>query len=91
MAELSAVEAWKEVQQLGTRVLDVRTAAERKRHGSPPGSAPVSLIRHSITPDPSAIYLCQHGVRSKVAAQRGAREIAGGFVAWRRAGLPREP
>ena len=35
-----------------------------------------------------AIYLCQHAVRSKGMLRNGAAEVAGGFVAWERAGLP---
>jgi rhodanese-related sulfurtransferase len=37
-----------------------------------------------------AIYLCQHAVRSKLTMRNGAAEVAGGFVAWERAGLPVE-
>lgn len=88
MAQISAADAWQEAQEKGTKILDLRTAAERRRYGSPPGAIPVSLVRHSVRPDQTAIYLCQHAVRSKVPAQRGAREIAGGFVAWQKAGLP---
>jgi hypothetical protein len=36
------------------------------------------------------IHLCQHAVRSKATLRRGAAEVAGGFVAWQRAGLPVE-
>jgi rhodanese-related sulfurtransferase len=39
---------------------------------------------------PGAIYLCQHAVRSKATLRNGAAEVAGGFVAWQRAGLPIE-
>jgi rhodanese-related sulfurtransferase len=31
--------------------------------------------------------LCQHAVRSKATLRAGAAEVAGGFVAWKRAGL----
>ena len=90
MAEISPTDAWRETQERGTRILDLRTNAERRRYGSPPGAVPVSLLRHAMTPDRNAIYLCQHAVRSKLPAQRGAREITGGFVAWQEAGLPIE-
>jgi hypothetical protein len=39
---------------------------------------------------PGTIYLCQHAVRSKWTLRRGAAEVAGGFVAWKNAGLPVE-
>jgi rhodanese-related sulfurtransferase len=39
---------------------------------------------------PGVIYLCQHAVRSKATLRNGAAEVAGGFAAWRRAGLPVE-
>jgi rhodanese-related sulfurtransferase len=82
--------AWQEVQQNGTRILDLRTRTERQRFGHPPGSVRVSLLRHVLFPDRRAIYLCQHAVRSKLPAKRGAREVAGGFVAWKRTGQPVE-
>jgi rhodanese-related sulfurtransferase len=67
---------------------DLRTRAERLLFGWPPGSVKVSLARHRLRPDPEAIYLCQHAVRSKGPARQGAAEVEGGFVAWRQAGLP---
>ncbi|HZQ79380.1 MAG TPA: rhodanese-like domain-containing protein [Acidimicrobiia bacterium] len=70
-------------------LLDLRTAAERRRFGAPPGARPVSLLEHALHPaGPEAIYLCQHAVRSKATLRRGAAEVAGGFVAWKAAGLP---
>jgi rhodanese-related sulfurtransferase len=73
------------------RLLDLRTETERRRYGAPPGAIRVSLARHTIKPEGAgAIYLCQHAVRSKVTLRNGAAEVAGGFVAWRRAGLPIE-
>jgi len=83
-------EAWLETQSSGRAILDLRSGVERRRYGSPPGSRPVSLARHALSPEPGAIYLCQHAVRSKLPARRGAREVAGGFVAWLAAGLPVE-
>ena len=39
---------------------------------------------------PGTVYLCQHAVRSKLTLRWGAAEVAGGFSAWRDAGLPIE-
>jgi rhodanese-related sulfurtransferase len=39
---------------------------------------------------PGAIYLCQRAIRSKATLRRGAAEVAGGFAAWVKAGLPVE-
>lgn len=84
---VSPEEAWRRLQG-GERMLDLRTRAERMMFGWPPGSVKVSLLRHRARPDPAAIYLCQHAVRSKGPARHGAVEVAGGFVAWQQAGLP---
>jgi rhodanese-related sulfurtransferase len=71
------------------RLLDLRTKAERKRYGAPPGAVHVSLARHLVRPEgPGTVYLCQHAVRSKLTLRNGAAEVAGGFKAWRDAGLP---
>lgn len=79
------------VQRREARILDLRTRAERRLTGHPPGSTPVSLVRHVLRPDGlGAIYLCQHAVRSKLTLRRGALEIRGGFAAWREEGLPVE-
>ena len=84
-------EVWALLQREEARVLDLRTEIERRRYGAPPGAIPVSLTRHVLKPEgEGAIYLCQHAVRSKATLRNGASEIAGGFVAWRRAGLPVE-
>jgi rhodanese-related sulfurtransferase len=73
------------------RLLDLRTGVERRRYGTPPGAIPVSLTRHLVKPEgEGTIYLCQHAVRSKATLRNGAAEVAGGFVAWERAGLPVE-
>lgn len=85
---IPAEEAWQETGTTGRPILDLRTRAERRRFGYPPGSVKVSLLWHTVAPRRDAIYLCQHAVRSKLPASRGAREIAGGFVAWERSGLP---
>ena len=84
-------EVWRRLQAGDARVLDLRTELERRRYGAPPGAIPVSLPRHVLKPEgEGAIYLCQHAIRSKAAVRNGAAEVAGGFVAWRRAGLPIE-
>jgi rhodanese-related sulfurtransferase len=80
---------WAAVQRGEAHILDLRTAAERRRYGAPPGAKPVSLAKHVARPEGAgAIYLCQHAVRSKLTLRRGASEIEGGFVAWQKAGLP---
>ena len=72
----------------GTQVLKPHTL-ERRRYGAPRGAVPVSLAHHVLKPEgQGAVYLCQHAVRSKATLRNGAAEVAGGFVAWRRAGLP---
>jgi rhodanese-related sulfurtransferase len=82
---------WELLQRGDARLLDLRTEIERRRYGAPPGAIPVSLARHVRKPEgEAAIYLCQHAVRSKATLRNGAAEVAGGFVAWRRAGLPIE-
>ncbi|HEV3408607.1 MAG TPA: rhodanese-like domain-containing protein [Gaiellaceae bacterium] len=88
---LPARDAWDLVQRGEARLLDLRTAAERRRYGAPPGAEHVSLARHVASPEGrDAIYLCQHAVRSKLTLRNGASEVDGGFVAWERAGLPVE-
>jgi rhodanese-related sulfurtransferase len=80
---------WAAVERGDARLLDLRTQIERRRYGAPPGAEPVSLAKHVANPEgPGAVYLCQHAVRSKATLRRGAAEVAGGFVAWQRAGLP---
>lgn len=81
---------WELLRTGAVRVFDLRTEGERSRYGWPPGAEPVFPPAHALFPDRDAVYLCQHAVRSKLPAARGAREVAGGFVAWRRAGLPVE-
>lgn len=72
------------------RLLDLRSWPERRLLGSPPGAEAVSLLRHLVAPEGTGtVYLCQHAVRSKWMLRRGAAEVAGGFRAWRSAGLPR--
>lgn len=84
-------EAWRRVLAGEGEILDLRTGPERRRYGAPPGAIPVSFARHAANPSGApAIYLCQHAVRSKLTLRRGAAEVAGGFAAWRRAGLPVE-
>ena len=89
---LPPTEAWQLVERGEARILDLRTATERRRYGAPPGLEPVSLANHGAPAGmlPETIYLCRHAVRSKLTQRRGAAEIEGGFVAWREAGLPIE-
>lgn len=87
---ISAEHAWQETESSGRPILDLRTRAERQKFGRPPGSVKVSLLWHALAPNREAIYLCQHAVRSKLPASRGAREVAGGFVAWKSSGQPVE-
>jgi rhodanese-related sulfurtransferase len=85
-------EVWALLQREDAHLLDLRTEVERRRYGAPPGAIAVSLARHILKPEgEGAIYLCQHAVRSKATLRNGAAEVAGGFVAWRRAGLPVDP
>lgn len=88
---LAPHEVWELLQRGDARLLDLRTVVERRRYGAPPGALPVSLARHIVSPEGAgAIYLCQHAVRSKATLRNGASEVAGGFAAWRHAGLPIE-
>lgn len=82
---------WSRLERGDVRLLDLRTELERRRYGAPPGAVPVSLARHVLSPEgEGTIYVCQHAIRSKATLRNGAAEVAGGFVAWRRAGLPIE-
>jgi rhodanese-related sulfurtransferase len=88
---LDPKEVWAAVQRGEVRLLDLRTEFERRRYGAPPGAVRVSLAQHAARPEgEGTVYLCQHAVRSKLATRRGAREVAGGFAAWKEAGLPVE-
>ena len=83
--------AWGAVQLGFAEILDLRTGIERRLHGAPPGARQVSLAKHILSPEgPGAIYLCQRAIRSKATLRRGAAEVAGGFAAWKEAGLPVE-
>lgn len=82
---------WAALERGEIRLLDLRTRAERKRVGCPPGASPVSLARHALNPEgDDAVYLCQHAIRSKLTQRNGASEVAGGSVGWREEGLPVE-
>ena len=84
-------EVWQALERGEARLLDLRTELERRRYGAPPGAIPVLLAKHTVKPEGErAIYLCQHAVRSKLTMRNGAAEVAGGFLAWERAGLPVE-
>ena len=43
---MTAAEAWARVQRGEARLLDLRTEAERRRYGWPPGAPRVSLAKH---------------------------------------------
>jgi rhodanese-related sulfurtransferase len=89
LRSLSPQEAWRLLQHRDAQLLDLRTEIERRRYGAPPGAISVSLARHVLNPEgEGTIYLCQHAVRSKATLRNGAAEVAGGFVAWQRGGLP---
>ncbi len=89
--QLSPADAWRHVTTGDGEILDLRTRAERRRHGAPPGARKVSLVRHALWPrSHGAVYLCQHANRSKLTGWRGAPEIAGGWEGWIDAGLPVE-
>lgn len=91
MRSLDPEEAYRRAQAGQVRILDLRTSLERRRYGAPSAAVPVSLPRHVARPDgEGAVYLCQHGVRSKLTLRNGAAEVAGGFRAWCEAGLPVE-
>ncbi len=86
---LRAEDVWARASAGSVRLLDLRTRTERRLYGAPPGSRRVSLLRHALwPPGDGAVYLCQHAVRSKLTGWRGAAEVAGGWVAWRRNDLP---
>ena len=93
MAEsISPQDAWERAKRGEARILDLRTHAERRHYGAPPGAEAASLARHLASPEgPPAVYLCQHAVRSKLTLRNGAVDVDGGFVAWAKAGLPVEP
>ncbi|MDX1620453.1 MAG: rhodanese-like domain-containing protein [Nitriliruptorales bacterium] len=86
---ISPEEAWQRYDSGDAQILDLRTRFERRRYGRPPGAPKVSLLRHILWPEgDDTIYLCQHANRSKLTGWRGAREVAGGWEAWREADLP---
>lgn len=92
MRSLDPKTVLEEVRAGKVRLLDLRTEAERRHHGAPPGAIHVSLAHHVLHPEgPGTVYLCEHAVRSKLTLRNGAAEVAGGFTAWRAAGLPVEP
>jgi rhodanese-related sulfurtransferase len=88
---LPAREAWRRANAGDVEILDLRTRAERRHYGAPPGARKVSLLRHLVWPrSAGTVYLCQHANRSKLTGWRGAPEIEGGWAAWTKAGLPVE-
>ena len=70
-------------------ILDLRTRAERRRYGWPPGARKVSLTWHAWRPRGDRfVYLCQHANRSKLTGRNGAAEVEHGWKGWLAAGLP---
>lgn len=68
-------QVWDEAQRGELRILDLRTSAERRRYGAPPGAIPVSLARHVLNPaGADTVHLCQHAMRSKLTQRNGAAE-----------------
>ena len=89
--QVRPADAWRQVTTGDAEILDLRTRAERRHYGAPPGTRKVSLVRHALWPrSHGAVYLCQHANRSKLTGWRGAPEIAGGWTAWTDADLPVE-
>lgn len=72
-------------------LLDLRTRLERWAFGAPEHSIKVSVLRHALRPEVDMVYLCQHALRSKLPAARGAREVAGGFRRWKQDGVGATP
>jgi rhodanese-related sulfurtransferase len=88
---IPAAKAWALAESGEVRLLDLRTEAERRRHGWPPGAPRVSLARHIASPGGTdTIYLCQHANRSKLTARNGAAGVEDGWRGWKNAGMPIE-
>ena len=86
---VSAREAWEMSQRGDVTILDLRTRAERRRYGWPPGVRKVSLTLHMWRPrGEQYIYMCQHANRSKLTGRNGAAEIERGWQGWIDADLP---
>ena len=88
---VSAAQAWAMAESGEVTLLDLRTRAERRRFGWPPGARKVSLTWHAWRPrDERFVYLCQHANRSKLTGRNGAAEVEGGWQGWLAAQLPVE-
>lgn len=86
-----AAEAWDMAHRGEVTILDLRTRAERRRFGWPPGARKVSLTWHTWRPrSGDHVYLCQHANRSKLTGRNGAAEVEAGWKGWVAAGLPVE-
>ena len=82
-------DVWAALQRGEAQLLDLRTTAERKRHGAPPGAVHASFVQALLHPaGPPAVYLCQHALRSRLTLRHGAAQVAGGFRRWCDEGLP---
>jgi hypothetical protein len=61
------------------------------KEATAPGRPPWLADPPQLNPEgKGAIYLCQHAIHSKATLRNGAAEVAGGFLAWQRAGHPIE-
>ena len=102
IAEISAAEAAKQASQCA-KLIDVREADEFAKghaHGAIPLSKGVAELRiEELVPDSSTTIICYCGGGSRSAlvadnfqkmGYQNVRSLAGGFKAWKAAGLPVE-
>ncbi|WIX79067.1 rhodanese-like domain-containing protein [Amycolatopsis carbonis] len=96
------------LQAEGALIVDIRPHANRAAEGEIPGAVVVERIHlewrlapdsdwrlPGVTPDTTAIVVCNEGYSSSLAAAdlqrlglKNATDLAGGFRAWAEAGLP---
>ena len=85
----------------GVVLVDIRSDGQRERDGVVPGSAfiPRNVLEwrvERLRAAPGVILMCDEGYQSSLAAAVlcdlgvDATDLAGGFQAWRAAGLPAE-
>ena len=85
----------------GALLVDIRSESQRARDGVVPGSTFIARnilewCVEQMQDAPSVIVMCDGGYQSSLAAATlrdlglDATDIAGGFQAWREAGLPVE-
>jgi rhodanese-related sulfurtransferase len=86
----------------GALLVDIRSDAQRERDGVVPGSTfiPRNVLEwrvEQMQAAPRVILMCDEGYQSSLAAATlcelglDAADLAGGFQAWREAGLPVAP